>query len=207
MSRVKKDVKYGKLGRQSFFKRNGSTILTLFAAAGFIVTVVMTAKETPKAMQLLEKKKEELDTTELTVKEKIVTAAPVYAKTAIIGASSLLCLFGATMLSRHTQASLASACGFIGSSFDKYRTKVKELYGDQAHEAVLEKMASEPANVINARYELNRKFTSSGYATMNDFFDCLRLPHIPEGEQLGWDEAYTLGWDVDNFDVNGYGDY
>lgn len=49
----------------AYLKRHSPTILTFVGAAGVVVTVVMSAKATPKAMKLLEeaekKKGEELD--------------------------------------------------------------------------------------------------------------------------------------------------
>ena len=42
-----------------FWNRNGATILTCVGAAGTVVTAVMAAKATPKALALAEKAKEE----------------------------------------------------------------------------------------------------------------------------------------------------
>ena len=43
---------------QSFIKRNASTILASLGAAGVLATAIITAKETPKALSLLEEAKE-----------------------------------------------------------------------------------------------------------------------------------------------------
>ena len=43
---------------QHFIKQNASTILTCIGATGVVATAVMVAKETPKALSLLEDAKE-----------------------------------------------------------------------------------------------------------------------------------------------------
>ena len=42
-----------------FFKRNASTILTCVGGIGVVATAVVAVKDTPKAMQIIEKAKEE----------------------------------------------------------------------------------------------------------------------------------------------------
>lgn len=127
---------------QTFLKRNSSTILTCIGAAGVIVTTVAAVKATPKAMMLLEEAKEEKGE-ELTKLEVIKTAAPAYIPTAVLGVSTLACIFGANVLSQRGQASLMSAYALADSSYKDYKKKVDELYGEEAGSQVRAEIAKD----------------------------------------------------------------
>lgn len=139
------------LGRSKlFFKRNGSTILTCVGAVGVVTTTVMAVKATPKALTLLEKAKEEKGE-ELTNLEKVKVATPVYIPTAIAGAATIACIFGANILNKRQQAALMSAYALIDSSYKDYRNKVKELYGEETHENIVDAIAVEKAKDTHVR--------------------------------------------------------
>lgn len=116
---------------QLFLKRNSSTILTCVGAAGVVATTVSAVKATPKALALLEQA-EENNGNELTTFEKVKIAGPVYIPTAVLGASTIACIFGANILNQRAQASLASAYALLDSGYKDYRKKVEELYGSEA---------------------------------------------------------------------------
>ena len=137
-----------------------STILTCIGAIGVIATGIVTAKTVPKASKLLEKAEEEKGE-ELTVIEKIKTAGPVYIPAITIGASTIACIFGANILNKRTQASLASAYALIDNSYKEYRNKVKVLYGEEAEQKIVVVVAKD-------QYEEYEE-------------------EIPEGEQLFYD--------------------
>lgn len=126
----------------SFFKRHGSTILTCVGAVGTIATAVMTAKATPKAMRLLEEAEYEKGE-DLTKLEKVKTIAPAYIPSVIIGASTLACIFGANILNQRQQAMMASAYAFLSNSYNEYKNKVGELYGDDANDRIIEEIAKD----------------------------------------------------------------
>ena len=114
-----------------FFKRNASTILTCVGGLGVAATAVVAVKETPKAMQVIEKKTEEKGE-DLTAIEKIKVAGPVYIPAIAIGVSTLACIFGANTLNKRSQASLISAYALLDNSYKKYKKKVNQLYGEDA---------------------------------------------------------------------------
>lgn len=121
--------------KDSFWKRNGGTILACVAAAGTIVTTVLAVKATPKVTTIL-KKAEEDKGEELTKLEVIKTAAPAYIPAVISGAATIACIFGIDLLSRKQQASIMSAYALLESSYNEYRKKVAEIYGVDADEAI-----------------------------------------------------------------------
>lgn len=130
-----------------FCRRNASTILTCIGAAGVISTTVLAVKATPKAIELIdiaEKEKED----KLTKIEKVKVAGPAYIPTVLVGASTLACIFGANVLSRRQQASLVSAYAFLDNSYKEYKGKLKELYGEEAHENIVDAIAVEKAKDV-----------------------------------------------------------
>ena len=130
-----------------FFKRNGSTILTVIGGVGVVATSVLAVKATPKAISLLEEAREEKGE-DLTLVEKVVVAGPTYIPTVVTGAATLACIFGANILNKHQQASLASAYALVDMSFKDYKNKLKELYGEETHQEVVNAIAVEKAGDV-----------------------------------------------------------
>lgn len=90
-------------------KKHSPEILTGIGIAGMITTTVMAVKATPKALILLEEKKEELDTDKLEAKDIIKTAWPCYIPAAVVGSISVFCLIGASSTNLRRNAALATA--------------------------------------------------------------------------------------------------
>lgn len=206
-----------------FFKRNASTILTCVGGIGVVATAVVAVKDTPKAMQLIEKKTEEKGE-DLTTIEKIKVAGPVYIPAVAIGVSTLACIFGANTLNKRTQASLMSAYALLDSSYKEYKNKVEELYGEGASARVQGEVARDKYNsddisiddekllfydyfseryfhstmeeVMQAEYDINRELHTKDYAYLNEFYDLLGLDHIKSGWDLGWSmgASYAHYW-------------
>lgn len=202
-----------------FFKRNASTILTCVGGIGVVATAVVAVKDTPKAMQIIEKKTEEKGE-DLTTIEKIKVAGPVYIPAVAIGVSTLSCIFGANTLNKRTQASLMSAYALLNSSYNEYKNKVEELYGEGADARVKGEVAKDKYNsddisrddekllfydyfseryfestmeeVMQAEYEINRELHTKDYAYLNEFYDMLGLGHIQSGWDLGWSMGASL---------------
>lgn len=125
-----------------FCKRHASTILTCMGGAGVIATTVTAVKATPKALTILEEAKEEKGE-ELTKFEKIKMVTPTYTPTILIGAGTLACIFGANILNKRQQAALVSAFTLVDSSFKEYKQKLKELYGEETHQEIVDAIAVE----------------------------------------------------------------
>lgn len=137
-----------------FFKKNGSTILTCVGAIGVVVTAVMTAKATPKATRLLELAEEEKGE-DLTKLESIKVAGPVYIPATVVGAATISCIFGANVLNKRQQAALASAYALVDSSYKEYKQKLKELYGEETHNEIVNAIAVEkvdPELMVSGSY-------------------------------------------------------
>lgn len=199
---------------QVFLKRNSGTILTCVGAVGVVATTVTAVKATPKAVLLLEKAKKEKGE-ELTKLEVVKIAGPSYIPAAIIGASTLACIFGANVLNKHSQASVMSAYALVNGAYKDYKSKVDELYGKDAGAQVRAGIAKDkyedqpiksvddgdmlyydfysgryfeatPAQVKTAEYELNRKLTMDDCAYLNEWYYLLDLEPLEHGLDFGW---------------------
>ena len=125
-----------------FLKRNSTTILTLFAAGGVVVTAVTAVKATPEAMRRIEEAEDEKGE-DLTRFEVVKVAAPVYVPSMLFGVSTIACVFGAHVLNHKQQASLISAYAFADTAHKDYRRKLVELYGEEADENIRTALAME----------------------------------------------------------------
>ena len=90
-------------------KKHSPEILTGIGIAGMITTTVMAVRATPKALILIEEKKNELETDQLSRKEIVKTAWPCYIPAAIVGSVSVFCLIGASSTNLRRNAARATA--------------------------------------------------------------------------------------------------
>lgn len=136
-----------------WLRKNQSTILTCVGGIGVVATSVMAIKATPKALKLLEEARNEKGE-ELTKVEATRVAGPVYIPSIITGVATLACIFGANVLNQRQQAALISAYALLDNSYKEYRSKLRELYGQEAHETIVDAIAVEKAEDvhINASY-------------------------------------------------------
>ena len=126
----------------TFLKRHSSTILTVMGAIGVGATAVIAVKDTPKALRILDEAEQEKGE-ELTVKEKIITAGPVYIPAIAVGVSTIACIFGANALNKRNQATLMSAYALLDQSYKDYKRKVSDIYGEDADKRIIEEVAKE----------------------------------------------------------------
>lgn len=120
--------------------KNVSVVLTILSGVGFIATCVAVGKATPKAMENIRKAEEQKEE-ELTTVEKVKAAAPAYFPSVVLGTSSLVCMVGSTILDKKTQASLSSAIAFGTNYVQKYKGKIKELFGEETAKQIEEEIA------------------------------------------------------------------
>ncbi len=131
-----------------FAKKHSSGLLCIVAAGGVIATAILTAKETPKAMKILEQKKAEKKEN-LTVIETVKAVAPCYVPAVVSGLMTVACIMGASVLSKKQQAAITSAYALVSSNYKRYSSKLKELYGDEAHKKILESISAEDAEKVD----------------------------------------------------------
>lgn len=127
---------------KAFIQRNSATVLAIAGAVGVVATVITTTRAAPKALRLL-KEAEELEKHELTIWQKMQVAIPVYIPVILTGSATIFCILSSNILNKASQASLMSAYAVLDQSFKDYKRKLKELYGEETHERVMESLAIE----------------------------------------------------------------
>lgn len=196
-----------------FLKRNSATILTCMGTVGVVTTAVLAAKETPKALALLEEAKKEKGEN-LTKLETVKTVAPAYIPAALSGLATITCIVGANVLNKRQQAGLISAYALLDNSYKEYKQKVEDLYGKEVDEHIQKEIAkdkyedadisvedgkqlfydefseryfeADPLKVSQAEYRLNQNLFKRGYAYLNEFYEDIGIDPIDGGWELGW---------------------
>lgn len=113
-----------------------STVLTVLGIAGTVATAVLAAKETPKALALVENRKHELGTDDIPVREAVMASWRCYAPTVLMGAATSACIIGIGILDRKSQASLSSAYAMLNESYKRYRQAANTVYGENADKRI-----------------------------------------------------------------------
>jgi hypothetical protein len=120
-------------------------VLTILACAGVVSTTVLAVKATPKVVKIMEKHKSE----ELTAMQKVALAAPAYIPAIASGAATMVCIVGIGVLGRRHQAALASAYALVSNNYKRYQNKVKELYGEEVHNNVVDALVKEDCKDVD----------------------------------------------------------
>lgn len=196
-------------------------ILIGVGIAGWATTTVLAVQATPKAMVLLEEKKNDDELDELTVLETVKTCWKCYIPAAATAFLSTACILGSHTESTRRATALATAYKISETALTEYKDAVLDTIGEKKEKAILEKMTentlkknpvdeefvhntghgntlchdavfgsyfrSSRAAVERAIVEINRRIVSGDmYASLNDFYDELDIPHIDIGDLIGW---------------------
>lgn len=116
-------------------------ILTGIGITGMIGATFMAVKATPKALYLIEVKKEESEVEELTPVETIKTCWKCYIPATLTTVVSAACLIGASTVSAKRNAALATAYSISEAALREYQEKVVEVVGEKKEKAVRDAVA------------------------------------------------------------------
>lgn len=136
LSKVVKNVK-------AAATKHSPEILTGIGIAGMVTTTVMAVKATPKALMLIEEKKNEEGLDSLTPIETVKASWQCYIPSAIVGTVSMFCLIGASSANLRRNAALATAYTLSESALKDYQEKVVETIGEKKEQTVRDSMAKE----------------------------------------------------------------
>lgn len=139
VAKLLKDVK-------TIVSQHSPELLTGIGIAGMITTTVLAVRATPKALKLIENKKEELHlepTEKLTPVETVKATWKCYIPAAVTGVTSVACLIGASSVNARRNAALATAYNLSASALSEYKEKVVETIGEKKEQAIRDKVAEE----------------------------------------------------------------
>ncbi len=192
--------------------RQSPAILAALGCIGFITSVVMSAKATPKAMEILETQPEDS-----TTMEKVKAIAPIYAPTVGMMLVSTACVVGSNRIHRYRYASVLALYSIGEKSLQRWQRAVLDEVGEKKYENVRERIVApdEPLpvslivdgddrvlffDVYSGRYfrtdsvetvrkvvnDLNDQLFRDDYVTLNEFYYEVGLPQVEFGNECGW---------------------
>ena len=139
--------------------KHAPEILTGIGIAGMITTTVLAVRATPKALSLIDAKKQEvfddLDPAEIPSNntnyneiqlkpiEVIKVAWKPYIPAAVTGVTSVACLIGASSVNARRNAVLATAYQLSQTALTDYKEKVIETIGEKKEKVIKDKIAKE----------------------------------------------------------------
>lgn len=143
---MKQDFK-GLLNKTKYFLgKHSPEILTGLGITGMITSTVLAVTATPKALKLIEDKKKELKTDELTTIETIKTAWKPYIPSVSISITSIACIICASRVNYKRNAALATAYSLSERTLSHYREKVIETIGEKKEKSIHDKISQEEVN-------------------------------------------------------------
>lgn len=144
-------MKKRSLKGRGVLKSVSPTILSGVSTIGVITTSVLAAKATPTALERIKadsRQKHDGDPYAYTKIEAVKSAWKCYVPAVISGASTIACILGANFLNKRQQVSISSAYALLSSSYQEYKDKLKELYGDEAHQKIVDSIVKEKCNDV-----------------------------------------------------------
>ena len=202
---------------KQYVKHNAPSILTGLGVLGVVGTTITAVHATPKAIKLIqEENKKKLSETgsTLDILEKVIIVTPIYLPSILLGIGTITCILGANHINKERQALLTSAYAYLNTSFNEYKTKVNELYGEGASDRVEQIIAQERLaeydriylvdrklfydkiskryfestifDLQAAIYRLNEIYAVEGEVSINQFYKLLDLEPTEYGDAIGW---------------------
>jgi hypothetical protein len=123
--------------------KHSPEILTGIGIAGMITTTILAVKATPKALRLIEEKKEKERVDKLSPLEIVKTTWKCYIPAVALGVTSTACLIGASSVSVRRNAALATAYKLSETALTEYREKVIETIGEKKERTVRDAIAKD----------------------------------------------------------------
>ena len=130
-----------KLG--SVLSKNAPMLLNVLGGGGLITTVVFAVKATPKAVKLLDERKEKEQKEKLSKAEVVETCWKTYLPTIGMAGLTLLCFFGAQGINASRQAAIAGLYSMTRKDLEAYQAKIEEKFGPKEAEDVRNKISAE----------------------------------------------------------------
>ena len=149
-------------GAKVTLTKHSPEILTGIGIAGMLTTTILAVKATPKALELIEKKKEEIndqkfdkefnkdgdlrnyhEVNKLSFGDTFKAVWKCYIPAAVTATASIACLIGASSVHIKRNAILATAYQLSETALTEYKEKVIETVGNKKEEVIRDKVNKE----------------------------------------------------------------
>lgn len=138
---------------KSAIQQHSPEILTGIGIAGMITTTVLAVGATPKAVKILEARKEEMGVEKLPVKEVVKSTWKCYIPAAVTGVTSIACVVSSTVIGSKRTALFATAYEVVKTTHNQYRQKVIETIGEKKEKGIQDAIAQD--NINNNPVDIN----------------------------------------------------
>lgn len=138
--------------------KHSPEILMGVGIAGMVTSTVLAVKATPKALKLIEERKEKEGKEKLTPLETVETTWKCYIPTAAVAAASVGCLIGSTSIGVKRHAALLTAYKLAENAHEEYKEQVIETVGEKKEKEIND-------NVAKKHLEKNPVTNSEIYST------------------------------------------
>ncbi len=129
-----------------FLRKHSPMILPILGVGGFALSMYLTAKATPRAIEVLDEVEESLpEDGVLRIFEQAKALVPVYAQTAGICLVSASLIFMGTTMSAHKYAALAAIYTLTERSMASWQERVRENVSNAAFDKINSDVAREEA--------------------------------------------------------------
>ena len=126
-----------------FVDKHSPEILTSVGIAGMVTSTILAVRATPRALDLIEDKKDELDTNELTKREIVQACWKCYLPAIITGGAAITCIVGASRINSRRNVMLATAYNLTERALTEYKDKVVEVIGEEKEKEIREEIAKD----------------------------------------------------------------
>lgn len=207
-----------------FLGKHSPEILTGLGITGMLTSTVLAVTATPKALKLIENKKKELKTEELTPVEVVKTAWKPYIPAITTSIASIACIIGASKVNYKRNAALATAYSLSERTLSRYREKVIETIGERKEKAIRDKVNQDKVdkNKVSSSQVIiatsgdtlcmdviSGRYFKSDMETIKEIVNKLNRRITYENyislnefyEEIGLDDIKTgdlLGWNIDS---------
>lgn len=139
--------------------KNSPVLLIGLGIGSFTSAVILAVRATPKALKLIDEKKEEkrksiknysneqsskiLPNSELTKIEIVKTCWKCYAPAALSMLIGVVSLVSSSCISQRRNALLTTACAATQTAFNEFRTKTKDIIGEEKTKEVIDAVAKD----------------------------------------------------------------
>lgn len=171
----------------AFVTKHSPAILVGLGVAGMLTSTVLAVRATPRALDLIEERKRELEKDTLTPVEVVKATWKCYLPSVVTSITSTGCLIAAHSVHTRRHAALATAYKLSETAFAEYRDKVVETVGENKEKSIREKL---DADQIEKTYANNNNVirTSHGSTLFLDntsgrFFES-DIDHVRKAENM-----------------------